>query len=65
MKVGDLVKVLPHGSELHLIIGQLAMEPHPYQDDIDIGLGALWELYEEEYGITQMHAKWIDVINEL
>ena len=68
MKVGDFVTVLPYGVNKYLVVGL----PHKANDPISpadgsllpVGLGPLWELYNEESGISEMHEKWMQIVFE-
>lgn len=61
MKVGDLVTVLPYGSDSYLIVDFLREAD---SEEAQQELGSLWILYSEDLGTRKMHEKYIKVINE-
>ena len=67
MKVGDFVTVLPYGVNKYLVVGFLK-ETNDIIPPADVfhpsGLGSLWELYNEETGISEMHEKWMEIVFE-
>jgi len=62
MKPGDLVTVLPAGDSAYLVI-DLCREAGTLE--AQEALGPIWDLYNEEVGVSKMHEKWMEVINEI